>query len=299
MTTTINADTVTGGAVVTADASGQLGLQAAGVTKLTVSSSGVTLASALPIASGGTGTTSTTFANLTTNVTGTLPIANGGTNSTATATAGGIGYGTGTAHAYTSAGTTGQVLTSAGASAPTWATPSAGALVYLSQVTASSSATVDIETGIGSTYDNYMLVASDVYCGTTNPMQLLAQMKISGTYQTASYQFVLVHSTSGTGTVSSTGSSSDTAMKIAVEIDAANTSSSLGFTLYFGNVNSANYKTLWGNGGAVRASSNNARTYSFMGGYFGGTGTLTGIRFSPLSTTITRGTFRLYGIVNS
>ena len=53
---------------------------------------------------------------------GTLPIANGGTNSTATATSGGIGYGTGTAHAYTSAGTSGQVLTSAGAGAPTWST---------------------------------------------------------------------------------------------------------------------------------------------------------------------------------
>jgi len=298
MTTTINADTVVGGAVVTGDASGQLGLQAAGVTKLTVSSSGVTLASALPVASGGTGTTSTTFANLTTNVTGTLPIANGGTNSTATATAGGIGYGTGTAHAYSVVGTSGQVLTSAGASAPTWATPSAGALVYLSQATASSSATVDIETGIGSTYNNYMLVASDVYLSTSGS-QLLVQMKISGTYQTASYQWVHVNSTSGAGTVSGTGSSNDTQMQIANNLDSTDTSTNLGFTLYFGNVNSANYKTLWGNGGVVRASSNNARIYSFMGGYFGGTGTLTGIRFSPLSSTIARGTFRLYGIVNS
>ena len=81
---------------------------------------------ALPIANGGTGTTSTTFTNLTTNVTGTLPIANGGTNTTATPTAGGIVYGTGTAQAYTSVGTSGQVLTSNGAGAPTWATSSAG-----------------------------------------------------------------------------------------------------------------------------------------------------------------------------
>jgi hypothetical protein len=49
-----------------------------------------------------------------------LPIANGGTNSTATATAGGAGYGTGTAHAYTAAGSSGQILQSNGASAPTW-----------------------------------------------------------------------------------------------------------------------------------------------------------------------------------
>ena len=63
---------------------------------------------------------------LTTGVTGTLPIANGGTNSTATATAGGASYGTGTAFAFTAAGTAGQVLTSNGASAPTWSGISGG-----------------------------------------------------------------------------------------------------------------------------------------------------------------------------
>jgi hypothetical protein len=60
MTTTISADTVIGGAIITADTSGELALQAAGVTKLTVNSSGVTLAAALPVASGGTGVTAST-----------------------------------------------------------------------------------------------------------------------------------------------------------------------------------------------------------------------------------------------
>jgi hypothetical protein len=58
--------------------------------------------------------------DLTTDVTGTLPIANGGTNSTATPTSGGVVYGTGSAYAITSAGTSGYALVSAGASAPTW-----------------------------------------------------------------------------------------------------------------------------------------------------------------------------------
>lgn len=95
-------------------------------------------AGAAPAVLGSLGTTSTvlhgnaagapTFGavSLTADVSGLLPIANGGTNSSATATAGGAGYGTGTAHAYTAAGTAGQVLTSAGASAPTWSGISGG-----------------------------------------------------------------------------------------------------------------------------------------------------------------------------
>ena len=55
-------------------------------------------------------------------VTGKLPIAFGGTNATATPTAGAVPYGTGTAYAFTGVGTTGQVLTSAGAGTPTWTT---------------------------------------------------------------------------------------------------------------------------------------------------------------------------------
>ena len=69
---------------------------------------------------------------LTTGVTGVLPIANGGTNSTATPTLGGIGYGTGTAHAYTAAGTSGQVLTSQGGAAPIWTSVSSDAVVSIS-----------------------------------------------------------------------------------------------------------------------------------------------------------------------
>ena len=65
-------------------------------------------------------------------ITGTLPVARGGTNGTAVPTAGGIGYGNGSALAYTGAGTAGQVLTSSGAGAPTWAAGGGGNLVVSS-----------------------------------------------------------------------------------------------------------------------------------------------------------------------
>ena len=59
----------------------------------------------------------------------TVAINRGGTGGTATPTAGGAAYGDGSAYAFTAAGTSGQVLTSNGASAPTWQTATAYATV--------------------------------------------------------------------------------------------------------------------------------------------------------------------------
>jgi len=122
-----------------------------GLTPSTATTGAVTVGGTLAIANGGTGSTSTTYCSLTTNVTGTLPIANGGTGSTSTTYCslttnvtgtlpvanGGTGRTTNTAYAVicggtttggaeqsiASVGTSGQVLTSNGASAlPTFQT---------------------------------------------------------------------------------------------------------------------------------------------------------------------------------
>ena len=58
-----------------------------------------------------------------------IAINRGGTNGTATPTAGAVAYGTGSAYGFTSAGTSGQVLTSQGTGTPTWTTPTAYATV--------------------------------------------------------------------------------------------------------------------------------------------------------------------------
>ena len=84
---------------------------------------------------------------LTTHVSGTLPIANGGTNTTTTPTAGAVAYGTGTAYAFTAAGTAGQVLTSNGAGAPTWATNGNGDVVGPASATDNAIARFDLTTG--------------------------------------------------------------------------------------------------------------------------------------------------------
>jgi hypothetical protein len=68
-----------------------------------------------------------------------LGISSGGTNSTATPTAGGVGYGTGTAHAYTIVGTSGQVLVSGGSGTPTWTTNISGSAAGLTSTLVASS----------------------------------------------------------------------------------------------------------------------------------------------------------------
>jgi len=86
---------------------------------VTISNTGV-----LSFAGGTTGLTPATATTGAITLAGTLAIANGGTNGSSTPTAGAVPYGTGTAYAFTAAGTVGQVLTSNGAGVPTWTTPS-------------------------------------------------------------------------------------------------------------------------------------------------------------------------------
>lgn len=105
-----------------------------------------TIANTAP-SSGGTVTAVTASSPLsssggnTPNITlGTVPIANGGTNATATPTNGGVAYGTGTAYAFTTAGTAGQILQSNGASAPTWVAAPAATLTIGSSVVSGATA---------------------------------------------------------------------------------------------------------------------------------------------------------------
>jgi len=89
-----------------------------GLGTIVVANTGV-----LSFSAGTTGLTPSVATTGAVTLAGKLVIANGGTNSTSTPTAGAVPYGTGTAYAFTAAGTAGQVLTSAGAGVPIWTTP--------------------------------------------------------------------------------------------------------------------------------------------------------------------------------
>jgi hypothetical protein len=88
---------------------------------------------------------------LTTHVSGTLPIANGGTNGTATPTSGAVAYGSGTAYAFSAAGTSNQVLLSGGTGSPTWSNQSALAVGTATNIAGGVASQIPYQTGAGAT----------------------------------------------------------------------------------------------------------------------------------------------------
>ena len=194
------------------------------------------------------------------------------------------------------AGTSGQVLTSAGAGvAPTWAGVSSG-LVLLSTVTASASATVDIENTFNSTYDAYLIVASGITFN-TSAQNLYAQMKLGGSYLAGSgYSYHSQYTAANSNAYVATSSGGDSSFFIAYSTSST-AGESCSFTMQVYNPSSTTIKKManW-SGGILSAGS--LQTNIFGSGSNTSTSALTGIRFLASSGNIT-GKFRLYGIANS
>lgn len=232
-----------------------------------------------------------------------------GSATTATNLAGGaasqIPYQTGSgATSFIANGTSGQVLTSAGAGAPTWATPSSGAMTLLSTTTANSSSTVDITSGFTSTYDMYMVVITNMTVSATSAAAFWAQMYINGSLQTGSvysYNYGFMD-TGGYVTSGSTSTSGDSRMYLAAsgiiaQIGAPRT---INAVFYIPNPSSTSvYKYIYGSGTAAGATGG-YRSYNFFttAGCIQ-TGAMTGVSFYCQSGNIVTGKFRLYGISNS
>jgi hypothetical protein len=198
--------------------------------------------------------------------------------------------------AMLSPGTSGQVLTSGGSgAAPSWATPSGGSWVYLSTVTASSSSTVDIETTFDSTYDTYVIVASDVTVS-SNGTVLGMRWKIGGAYLSgADYNHYSLFSTSTAVTVVGGNDNGNTRIRV-INSQGSAAGGVANFTIYFGPTSgTTNYKQAYWTG-TFTTDAGATRTAHGSGAVTGNTGALTGVRFLPDSGNIASGTFRLYGI---
>ena len=100
-----------------------------------------------------------------------------------------------------SPGTSGDVLTSNGTSA-SFSTPTGGssALIYINAVTGSSVASLDLTSGIDSTYKNYMIIARGLSMGGLNSA-LRGRVSIDGgsSWISSGYSTAYVQAVSNTG----------------------------------------------------------------------------------------------------
>lgn len=78
-------------------------------------------------------------------------------------TAGGVAYGTGSGTSVSTAGTAGQVLTSAGAGAPTWSAAASGSFTLISTLTASATNALSW-TGLSGSY-TYLIIFNGIGSG--------------------------------------------------------------------------------------------------------------------------------------
>ena len=179
--------------------------------------------------------------------------------------------------------------------------PLAG-LVYLSTVTASNSATVDIETTFDSTYDSYVIIADNVLPA-TNDVALWCRLKIDGAYKATDYVGTSAYSESANTTLTSTGYTiTSPATEIRVSEAAGLTNETYGgarFTMNIFNALSTTVrKQITWDGCGISRSSNQFRQSRLFGSarYEGGNEALTGVRFLMSSGNISTGTFHLYGV---
>ena len=144
-----------------------------------------TLTTPLPVASGGTGATSLSgiaVGNLSGGSNGTIPYqsASGTTQMLAV-------------------GTSGQVLQTNGAGAPSWVTPSVGAMTLISTQTVTTPARYLTFTGL-STYDKYLLIYQNLILNSaTAALQLQVGYGGTPTYITTGYNNYILYGLSGTG----------------------------------------------------------------------------------------------------
>jgi hypothetical protein len=176
-----------------------------------------------------------------------------------------------------------------------------GAWTFISKATISDDSEIDIESGIDSTYPLYCFSLNNIKVATDNSY-LLGRVKVSSFQTGSDYQYAATDTrTNGTvfdnDTQESTGATAIRMQSANAQGNAA--TESFNHLVYLPNPsNTSYYKVLWGEGVGFRDDGNMCR-HMFFGGYTGGAGAVTGVRFYLTSGNLTSGTITLYGIKDS
>lgn len=226
-----------------------------------------------------------------------MPVTINGSN---TPTAGGVTYGDGTQYATTSAGTSGQVLTSAGSSAPTWTTPSAGALTLLATLTPTTAANVDALTAFTSSYDNYVIIIDGINAASGTADQPYMRFANGGTVDTTGVYRSAYYGASDQNT-------NATFLDLCCTVGQVNVTNGRGYSavinIWNANATNSTYKSgsvqaVWNDGSATGTN-----YFQPCTGYlaYRNTSAISGVRFYWVSGAnfAAQGKIRIYGYSNS
>lgn len=194
-------------------------------------------------------------------------------------------------------GTSGQFLQTDGSGGLSFADAGGGAWNWISTTTASNSTTVDITSGLDSTYDHYVIIAENVAINTAQSY-LFIRFYLGGTLNSSATSYEYCYSYINSNAVTNLRGGYDSFIRMT---DDTYTSPVSSFILHIprpSNTNSSKY--VYGNA----MSFNNGVNFGYY--QFAGWQTtvaastpLTGLQFRFNSGNVNTGTFRLYGISNS
>jgi len=177
-----------------------------------------------------------------------------------------------------------------------------GALVLISEQTASSSSTISFTSGIDSTYKEYIFKFIDIH-GETNNKELTFQ---GSTNSGSSYgltitstAFLAYHNEAGNSAVLEYGSNSDQAQATGFQMISGNAGNgndeSISGTLHLFDPSNTTFIKHF----IARSNCYNANDYSqdcYTAGYFNTTSAIDAIQFKMVSGNIDSGTIKMYGV---
>jgi len=181
---------------------------------------------------------------------------------------------------------------------------SAMGLWFLSEQSASTSATIDFTSGISSTYEEYELHIINAVpdSGTNNVPWLYTSADAGGTWPSSSGDYDYTYSQS-LGTTTTVANGSTTATKIilaAAGVDSTTAYGGLSAVIRFYNPAGTTHHKRFNWSGSLADSTTNGNLASFHGtGSRAATEAINGIRFQFSANNILSGKFKLYGVRKS
>lgn len=167
--------------------------------------------------------------------------------------------------------------------------------VYLSTVTASASATVDIETTIDSTYQSYVIVFENVAMVNT-AVSLYCRLKISGAYHSGASDYNWNYFTLEGGTVSGNSDTADSEILLTNDIENDTQHAISGKIILHNPSNTSTKKRIQWELLDWRDSISRQRMTVGQATDSSSNAAVTGVRFLASSGNIGTGTFKLFGI---